>query len=104
FNGVGVEQGLRVADGGRTCSNGRVGILRKQLSNRVDLRRVDQRLVALDIDDYGVVAPAHLLGDLGQAVGSGSVIGASQRGIETVRQGGRLDGGVVGGDDDARGL
>ena len=64
-----------------------------------DRARVDQRLVALHVDDDVAVERR---GDLGQAIGAGRVIGARQPDVaaELGHAGG--DAQIVGRDDDAR--
>ena len=48
------------------------GVAQQREDQRVDSRRIDERFIALDVDDVlGIVGR----GDLGDAIGSGRVIG-----------------------------
>ncbi len=67
-----------------------------------DQRGVEQRLVALHVDDDLVVGEAQQLRGLGQAVGARRVIGARHARRDAVRDDRIAHALVVGGDDDAR--
>ena len=63
---------------------------------------IDQRLVALHVDDDGLRRQAEDLCGFGQAGGAAFVAVGGEHGFDAVRLAGRLNFGGVGGDDDAR--
>ena len=90
--------GDRVAGGG----NGRVRIRGEQIRHGANQRGRQQRLVALDVDDDGIVGQAELPCGLGQTIRAGRMIGRGEAGRDAVRLDGGLDPRIVGRDDDAR--
>ena len=69
----------------------------------IDQRRLDQRLVALHVDDDLVVAQAERVARLGDPIAAVGMMRRRQQRSDAVRGAGRDDLGVVRGDDDARG-
>jgi hypothetical protein len=68
----------------------------------IDQFGVDQRLVALHVDDDLVAIEAQLLAGFGQPVGAAGMVLAGQDGFDAVRLAGRNDRCIVSGDDHAR--
>lgn len=75
-----IEEIARIDD--RMRNRGDVGTACRQLARRPDDNfRLDQRLIALDIDDDRIAMPTAPYDDLGQTVGAGRVVAARhQRG------------------------
>ena len=93
-----VGRGRVVVGGERPAQRGHLlgAIGEQRRDQQVEGRRIDQRLVALDVDDD----VAGQIGDeLGQAIGAGAVVGAGQAGDAAEAFDGVDDPLVVGGDD-----
>ena len=73
FHHVRIGDLARILDALLERGHGNVGIVQQRQRRGVDGRRIDQRLVALDVDDHLRVVGR---GDFGHAVGSGEMIGA----------------------------
>src|SRR5262249_42852035 len=76
------------------------GVALEQLRQQVQRRRLDERLVALEVDDDVGVEAA---GGLGHAVGAGGVVAPGQDDAAAEALDGGDDARVVGGDDDGLG-
>jgi hypothetical protein len=74
----------------------------KRVGDGVDQLRLEQRLVALNVDDDGLVVEPKLLRGFREAIGSGRMRASGHQNIDAVIGNRRPDALVVGGDDDAR--
>ena len=77
------------------------GVLRKQLGAGADQTGLDQRLVALHVDDEVVAVEAEQFARFGEAVAAGRMIGARQQRTDAMSGASSDDVRVIGGDDDA---
>ncbi|MNL37960.1 hypothetical protein D3C87_1601390 [compost metagenome] len=69
----------------------------------VDQRGVDQRLVALHVDDDRVTVESELFAGFGQPVGAAGVVLAGEQRLDAVRLAGVDDGSVIAGHHHAKG-
>ena len=75
-------------------------MLNQQVEQQIEVARVDERFVALEIDDQVGV---ELAGNLGDAVGAAGMIAARADDVAAEALDGRDDARIVGGDDDVIG-
>ena len=89
-----VQLGL-VAQGMRRGAHHAIGCAGQRLGTGIDQAGVEQGLVALDIDDDGLVGQAEQAAGLGQAVAAGAVVLASEDAAHRVGLAGRGNARVV---------
>ncbi len=82
LDGVGIEELFGVPDRMARGGDRRPFRVGEQGRNRADQPRLDERLVALDVDDDGLRLEPETLGDLGDPVGAGGMIAARHHSLE----------------------
>ena len=100
---VGIEQRLDVGDGFSEGGDGCLGIVVQPHGDLIDQPRRNQRFVSLYVDQHRVVIQRQQLGNLGQPVGTGRMVGAGHDHFGTQRGQGIADAIIIGGNDHAAG-
>jgi hypothetical protein len=97
FHHIGIHDVTGVADGSGDGGDLGGGFFEEGGDGRIDGHRIDQRFIALDVDEDLAFL---VRGDFGDAFGAGAVVGAGHAGFAAEGVDGVDDALVVGGDDD----
>ena len=103
FHDIGIERFRRVVDRMARRGDRSVDVDRQQVCHFANKRRLEQRFVALNVDDDGAVVERKGRRGFGQAIGAGRMVGAGHDCIDAVRRDRPEDSLIVGRNDDPRG-